>query len=466
MPAVTMLGAAGALIIASSSLPAQHVHHAPAQPDTSMHMPMPDTQPAVRGSARPLGIPMSRAGSGTSWLPDAAPMHADHVMAGGWELMLHYLVFGYYDRQNDADRAKRGDDQAGSANWAMLMASHALAGGRVQLSGMFSAEPWTVGASGYPLLLQSGESRHGLPLHDRQHPHDLFMELAAIYERAVAPNLGVQLYLAPVGEPAIGPVAFPHRPSAANDPFAPLSHHWQDATHITYGTITAAIFSRTWKLEGSIFDGREPDQDRTDFDFRTLDSYAGRLTVNPSPRWSVSASYAYLASPEELHPDDAEHRISASILNTRPFGRRGEWSSALIWGANEHSADHRLSHSALYEMNVDLDGRNALFGRFEYVNKTAEDLALDSLAGRRFDIGSASVGYMREIAGALGSSLGVGGRFAVALVPRSLTPYYGSRTPTGFAVFLRVRPQAMHAGMDMEQHGGMPMPMEGGREQR
>src|SRR5213593_4131529 len=172
-------------------------------------------------------------------------------------------------------------------------------------------EPWTIGARGYPLLLQSGESYGGTPLHDRQHPHDLFMELAALYERPVGRDLGLSVYLAPVGEPAVGPVAFPHRPSAADDPLAPISHHWQDGTHITFGVVTAGVFTRDVKLEASWFNGREPDENRTDFDYagRRLDSYSGRLTVNPGPRWSFSAWYAYLKSPEGLHPDESLHRF-------------------------------------------------------------------------------------------------------------------------------------------------------------
>src|SRR6266851_5420297 len=160
-----------------------------------------------------LGIPLTRSGSGTSWLPDAAPMHAHHMMLSGWELMAHGVAFLQYDRQTGT----RGSDQFGSVNWGMLMASHDLEGGRLHLRGMVSLEPFTIGARGYPLLLQSGEAYHGAPLVDRQHPHDLFMEIAAQYDHAITHDLALSLYAAPVGEPALGPAAFPHRPSAAND---------------------------------------------------------------------------------------------------------------------------------------------------------------------------------------------------------------------------------------------------------
>ncbi len=281
-----------------------------------MHM-----QHSMEMSEPPLGIPETRQGSGTSWLPDSSPMHASHVTLGAWTLMLHGSAFLQYDRQG----GPRGDDQLALLDWAMLDASRPLAGGELHLRGMLSTDPWSVGSAGYPLLLQTGESNRGVPVHDRQHPHDLFMELAALYERPVARNLALSLYLAPVGEPALGPVAFPHRPSAADDPLAPISHHWQDGTHITFGVATAGVFTRAVKLEGSWFNGREPDEERTGFDYsgRKLDSYSVRLTANPGLRWSVSGWYAYLKSPEALHPDESLHRFGASALTTQGFGKEG-----------------------------------------------------------------------------------------------------------------------------------------------
>jgi hypothetical protein len=441
---IVRCAAAGAALLFSAGTGfAQHAHGEPARLDSA-------AMGGMKGMAGmemhgmgamdgPLGIPLSRTGSGTSWVPDASPMHAKHFMAAGWEMMLHGVAFGYYDRQN----GRRGEDQAGSVNWAMLMAARPLAGGRLQLHGMMSAEPFTVADGGYPLLLQTGETYRGAPLHDRQHPHDLFMELSAGYQRAVARNLGVELYVAPVGEPAIGPVAFPHRPSATNDPFAPLGHHWQDATHITFGVATAGVFSRTWKLEGSVFNGREPDAERTDFDFRRLDSYSARATVNPSAAWSLSASVAYLASPEELHPDDSERRFAVSAMHGRRFGRAGQWSSAVGFGGNEH-AHGGLEPSFLAESNLDLDARNSVFGRAEYVRKSGEDLVLAGVPDdAEFSVGALSLGYVREVASLGWMSAGVGVRGAVNFVPAALESAYGSRTPTGWSVYVRLRPKAM-----------------------
>src|SRR2546426_8950891 len=214
-----------------------------------MHMQHPMEMPAG-----PLGIPETRMGSGTSWLPDASPMHAAHYMLGRWTLMLHGKGFLQYDWQGGS----RGSSQLGIVNWGMAAASRPLGGGQLQLRAMLSAEPWTIGSRGYPLLMQSGESYQGAPLHDRQHPHDLFIELAALYERPLSGNLGLSLYLAPVGEPAVGPVAFPHRPSAADDPFAPIGHHWQDGTHITFGVVTAGGVFRAGQVGGAGVHARRP----------------------------------------------------------------------------------------------------------------------------------------------------------------------------------------------------------------
>jgi hypothetical protein len=411
----------------------------------------------------PLGIPMTRQGSGTSWLPDAAPMHASHASVHDWEFMVHGVEFIEYDRQVGG---ARGDDQFGGLGWLMGMATHPVGdAGRLSFRGMFSADPWTVTERGYPLILQSGESYNGVPLHDRQHPHDLFMELAGIYDTRVVEGLGVQLYVAPVGEPALGPVAFPHRPSASSDPFAPLSHHWQDATHISFGVISAGLYTKDMKLEGSIFNGREPDQHRADFDFTqhspTLDSYSGRATVNPATAWSLSGSYGYLRSPEELTPDISQHRFTVSALNEHALGRSGHVSSAFVWGANlemggtpADPADRRLSNSALAETNVDLDGANTVFGRLEYVNKSSHDLDVTVPSASRFDIGSLGFGYVREI-GAFTKygAAGVGFEVNVDVIPASLKPFYNTRTPYGFGIFLRLRPAHSHGGMNMTQPG-------------
>jgi hypothetical protein len=442
-------------IFTSTRAQAQHEGHLPAEQDSTTHADSVMRMPMPAMPERPFGIPMTRMGSGTAWLPDASAMRAWHFMAGSWMLMVHGDAFLQYDHQG----GPRGADQVGSINWAMLMAMRQVAGGTLHLHGMASAEPLTIGAAGYPLLLQSGETFRGEPLHDRQHPHDLFMELSALFERAISRRLGVLLYAAPVGEPGIGPVAYMHRPSALNDPFAPLAHHWTDATHITYGVLTAGLFTKHVKLEGTLFNGREPDEDRYDFDFHPLDSYGARLSVNPTPHWALSASYGYLKHPEALHPEDNQHRLGASILHTVRLGRQGEWASALVYGANKHveptGVTGRWQHSLMAESNLQLDAANSVFGRVEYVRKSGEELALPApLADEEFDIGNVSLGYIREFGGYRGATFGVGARGAINLIPGSLEGVYGSSTPVGLAVFLRVRPSLLEGAhtIDPEMH--------------
>jgi hypothetical protein len=431
-------------------------HHPPPAADSMVmadSMPMDSVQSMM--PERPFGIPMTRMGSGTAWLPDASAMRAWHFMAGSWMLMVHGDAFLQYDYQG----GPRGADQLGSINWGMLMAMRQVGGGTLHLHGMASAEPLTIGAGGYPLLLQSGETYRGEPLHDRQHPHDLFMELSALYERRISRRVGLMLYAAPVGEPGIGPVAYMHRPSALNDPFAPLAHHWTDATHITYGVLTAGVFTRHVKLEGTLFNGREPDEDRYDFDFDALDSYGARLSVNPTPHWAVSASYGYLKEPEALHPGENQYRLGASILHTVRLGRQGEWASALVYGANKHvepsGVNGSWEHSIMAESNLQLDAANSVFGRVEYVRKSGEDLLLpEALSDEDIDIGNLSLGYIREFAGYRGATFGVGARGGINLVPAALKDPYGSRTPVGLALFFRVRPGLLEGAhrTDPEMH--------------
>ena len=251
-----------AIALLPSMLSAQHPEHQMPQ-----QTPM---KPMAIMMIDPLGVSMERMGSGTTWIPDAVPLPARHVMSGSWLLMLHGFGFVQYDKQG----GPRGADQFGSLNWAMLMASRDLLGGRFQARTMLSLDPATVTNRGYPLLLQSGETYRGQPLVDRQHPHDFWMELAMMYERVLSRSVGVTVYAAPSGEPALGPVAFMHRPSAMDNLAAPLSHHWQDATHISFGVLTAGLFGRHWKLEGSAFNGREPNEERWGFDRIRFDSYS------------------------------------------------------------------------------------------------------------------------------------------------------------------------------------------------
>ena len=402
-------------------------------------------------AASPFGIPMDRMGSGTTWIPDAVPVPSTRFMLGKWDFMLHGYAFAQYNKQGGA----RGDEQLGSLNWGMLMASHTLAGGRVQARTMLSLDAAGVTDRGYPLLLQSGETYRGKHIVDRQHPHDFFMELGVLYERALTGPVGFSLYAAASGEPALGPVAFMHRPSAIELPIAPLSHHWQDATHISFGVLTAGLFTRQWKLEGSVFNGREPDEERWNFDEMNFDSYSGRLTYNPTVQWSFSAGHGFLKSPEAMHPDESMHRTTAAALHSIKFGDNAEVASSLVWGANSGHGGPGITHSILAESRFSWNSRNTVFGRAERVQKSGSELQVESdhdgTSDRLFDVSSISAGYLRDFIVFGGVTVGIGGMGTLNVLPAALENAYGSRTPKGGLVFLRLRPTGNMGGMhDME----------------
>ena len=431
------------------------------EPDTSaqrmpgMRMPA-DTALMAMSMAGPLGISMERTGSGTTWIPDAVILPSRHFMAGGWMVMLHGFLFGQYDYQE----GPRGDKQWGSLNWAMLMADRELGGGQLTLRFMPSLDPWTVGRCGYPMLVQSGETCGGEPLVDRQHPHDFFMELSAVYEREISSNLALLLYAAPAGEPALGPVAFMHRPSAMDEPQAPLAHHWQDATHISFGVLTTGLYTRTLRVEASIFNGHEPDERRWNFDPIRLNSYSGRVTFNPTPNWSFTAGYGQLDNPERTDPPADMRRLIASAMHGRSLGADGQWATSLIYGRNEEDG-HDASHSVLFESEAVLDRRNTIFGRAEYVQKSGHDLQVAGIdEDARFNVGAVSLGYIRELARGRGVTLGIGARGTLNVLPSTLETEYGSRTPLGGMVFLRLRPYHERAHAPMGQ-GHAPAPGHG-----
>lgn len=389
-----------------------------------------------------LGIPQAREGSGTSWLPGASPMYGVHSRAGGWSLMLHGNLFlQYIDEASD-----RGDSQLGSINWLMGMARRPLAGGELSLRAMLSAEPWTVGKCGYPDLLATGEFCDGEPIHDRQHPHDFFMELAAGYQRALGERLGFELYGGPVAEPALGPVAYPHRVSAFPGPLAPISHHWLDATHISFGSVTAGLFGRRWKAEGSLFNGREPDEERFDLDLAPMDSYSGRLSVVPSESWVLQVSAGQLNEAEPGH--DAGSRVdvtryTASAAYHRPLTAGGHWASTLAWGRNVEEGTG--TNALLFETSLNLAERHILSAHGEWVQKAGHDLALEDhdLEDEIFPVAKAGVGYTLQLGPVMGWVPGLGAGVSMSFLPADLEPFYGERRPLGFVAFGSLRPDRM-----------------------
>jgi hypothetical protein len=381
-------------------------------------------------------IPASRDGSGTSWLPDETPMYALHGMARGWRLMGHGNVFLQYLHES----GDRGIQQTGSINWLMGMAQRPVGAGRVMLRGMVSFEPWTIGGCGYPDLLATGEFCDGEAIHDRQHPHDLFLELAVQYDRPIGRGVRLQLYGAPVGEPALGPVAFMHRLSALPNALAPITHHWFDSTHLTYGVATAGVYASRWKLEGSVFNGREPDEERTDFDLGTMDSWSGRAWFMPSPRWVFQVSAGRLNEAEPGHdggvPIDID-RVTASVTHHRATLDDVLWASTLGWGRNaERGGD--ATNALLFESSVSVRERDTWYGRVEWAEKSGHDLAVDEHG--IFNVAKIQGGYTRYLTPWKGLSAGLGTAVSTGIVPRTLEPTYGGRFNPGFGVYLTLRP--------------------------
>lgn len=413
------------------------------------------TRPMHQHPGASLQMPPARTGSGTSWTPDSSPMRMVGRKFGSWSVLLHGAAFLNFNSQ----RTKRGDTQAGLTDWEMVMALRNVGRGRLQLRAMTSFEPLTLGGDGYPLLLQTGGSYRHAFLHDRQHPHAAIVELAALLEQPLASGISGMLYAGAVGEPAVGPPAYMHRPSAQNDPFAPLSHHWQDASHQTFGVVTAAVGTKQFKLEGSAFNPREADEHHLFMDYRgaRLDSYSGRLTLAPNAHVVASTWWAFLNSHGRLDPSARMHRYGASVLLDARGASDGRWTSSLVWGMNLHhhsggshlilhgnpgASPHHHAASLLAETNFEIGRRTALFARAERVKKNGEELGflggdLTALYGVR----SYVLGASRDIATIGAAQFSLGARAAINFVPQTLFATYGTRRPAGFAVYARVRPR-------------------------
>jgi hypothetical protein len=420
---------------------------AASQPATVEQHQHPTATPAEDpdGHDMQMGMPMGREGSGTAWLPDSTPMYAIHWQRGRWQLMAHENAFVQFLHES----GDRGNDQFGSINWMMGMAQRNVGNGRVMLRGMFSLEPWTIRGCGYPDLLASGEQCNDLTIHDRQHPHDLMMEIAAEYDAPLKGPIRWQVYGGPVGEPALGPVAYPHRISALPNPLAPISHHWLDSTHITFGLVTAGVYDVRWKAEASVFNGREPDDKRTNFDFGALDSFSGRLWFLPNSKLALQVSAGKLTQAEASGtggPGIDVTRATASATYHSAFRDNSIWATTIGWGRNQESG--QATQALLLETNLTFDERNTCFGRFEAASKTAHDLAVAESADA-FTVAKVQGGYTRYFSAWRGLKPGVGASLSAGFVPQDLESAYGSRVNAGFGLFVTLRPAAMKMGMRM-----------------
>jgi hypothetical protein len=388
-----------------------------------------------------LNLPMSRNGSGTGWLPDASPMYGVMYHSKNWMYMLHGNLFLRYDNQDFSHKGSRGDDQLDAPNWLMFMGQRKVGKNSLfHFSSMLSLDPLTVGNAGYPLLFQSGESYKGKSLVDRQHPHDLFSELSISYSQALSKKSDVYLYLGYPGEPALGPVAFMHRPSAMDDPDAPISHHWIDATHITFGVATLGIRYGNFKIEGSSFTGREPDENRYNFDKPLFDSWSGRLSYNPSHNWALQVSHGFIKAPELLHPGEDINRTTASAIYSIPTKNKGTFNATAVWGINQLKG-HKGENAVLVEAEC-RKHKLGLYARYEWVQKSIEELVLDeNVFGHDavFPVNAFTVGFNYDLFHIQKAKVALGSQFSLYHSDSRLDNLYG-KNAMAFELFLRVYP--------------------------
>ena len=388
-----------------------------------------------------LYLPMNFDGSGSGWQPEENPMAMFSKFSTRTQYSVTGAVFLRYTSQDIFDAGERGDEQFNSANWFMGMVRHQLSE-RDIISGMamLSFEPFTIGEGGSPLLLQTGESNNGDPLIDHQHPHDLWMGLGAAYTHSFGRDAEVSATVGYPYEPALGPSAFMHRLSAFLLPEAPLAHHWQDATHIAYGVGTLGLRVRRVKFEGSIFNGREPDENRYDFDNLRLDSYSYRFTWNPVHTLSMQISRGHLESPEELHPEENVTRTTFSVMHTRELPKQTFIASSLVVGVN-HGTESPRTRSLLAESVLSLK-QLAITARYELVQKDAVELGVRTEPRSVYDSHVFTLGLSRHLNNSGPVTFRVGIQGSYYLLDERLDPVYGEDPFSGVA-FLHVMPSFM-----------------------
>ena len=424
-------------LLMAMPLAAQHDHHmhedsTSQMSDTVMHSQM--------SHAYSRNLPMSRNGSGTGWLPDQSPVYGYMAAAGKWHLMFHGAAFPRLNFQNLNNENGKGSETAfGMPNWAMMMAQKTISkNGLLNFNLMVSVDRLTDGGNGYPLLFQTGEVWKGDELVDRQHPHDLISELSVAYTHMISQSMDITLYLGYPGEPALGPVAFMHRPSAMSNPNATLGHHWQDATHIVYGVSTLGIRYKNMKVEGSVFTGREPDENRFVPDRPKFDSYSYRISVNPLSIVAMQFSQGWLKEPEESHPGEDVLRTTASILVNKHLGEENYLNSAFIYGINkpEHGD---AQNSFTVEGNLIIKKFNPYL-RYEFIQKTSGELDIPALNHHALNsINAITLGMAFQLFHVANTDFNIGGQSTAHLIAPGLQKYYGA-TPLSAEIYLRINP--------------------------
>jgi hypothetical protein len=392
-----------------------------------------------------LNLPMQRNGSGTAWSPDASPMNGYMVHTAGWMLMFHGDIFPRYNHQDIFGKSSRGGEKWDAPDMLMAMGQRKVgAKGLFHFNVMLSTDPLIDGGYGYPLLFQTGESWQSKPMVDRQHPHDLFSELSVSYSQALSENADVFVYLGYPGEPSLGPVTFMHRASGQFIPDAPIAHHWEDATHITFGVATLGIRYGQFKLEGSSFTGREPDENRYNFDRPRFDSWSSRLSFNPGENWALQVSHGFIKSPEQLRPDEDVHRTTASATYVQPWSYNNYVAATALWGLNK-TPGQTGSNAAMLEATVKLD-RCALYTRYEWVQKSVEELNLEALvygqADRLFPLNAITVGAAYDLFHIGQLTVAGGAQITANRSASALVPLYGN-TPLAGEVYLHIYPGKM-----------------------
>lgn len=383
---------------------------------------------------------MRRATSGTSAEPNSTPVPMLMTEHYGWLLMFHANVFVLDEQQS----SPRGGDKFFSTNWLMGMAQHRAGPGTFTARVMLSLEPATISGRQYPLLFQQGETAFGKPIEDGQHPHDFIMELGALYDVKLSEKDLLSFYFAPMGDPALGSTAYPHRASASENPVAALGHHQEDSTHIAADVVTAGFTHGIFRIEGSGFHGREPDEFRWDINSGAIDSWATRLTVQPGQNWSGQFSYGRIMSPEALFPGEDQARTTASIMYNRRI-TQGNWASTALWGRTRSLQDNAIFNSYLLESTLRFHTRNAIWTRIEDADRSNELLSGESPLPPNFverpigRVQAYTFGYDRDIDVVPHLASAVGAQFTTYGVPSSLTPIYGAH-PVSVVLFLRFRP--------------------------
>lgn len=251
-------------------------------------------------------------------------------------------------------------------------------------------------------------------------------------------NKSIFGYIGSSGSVALGPPdSLMRRYAGLDTPDTTLSPHWLYPENGTANVFTVGYSWRDLKFERSVFSSETPDQPANK-NLLKLDSRSLRLSYNPSPSWTLQISRGSISGLDQMVPNgDVKRTTISATYHTDIQG--SEWQTTLAWGRNARKF-RETTMGYLFESTLRFSGANVFFGRLEQVGSDELMRENESVQARLFKMNKLTLGYFRNVNASARVKFDVGILANRHFIPSEMATPYGA-SPTGYMVFIRLKPQ-------------------------